>query len=58
MSNFVFLRIRWLLCCSSSMIFRVRYVGEKVGRVRLERGIIKGWRGEREDKLSIEGKKG
>lgn len=39
------------------MIPRARYVGEKVGRGHLERGAVKGQRGERKDKPNIiEGK--
>ena len=35
------------------MIPRARYVGEKVGRGHLERGAVKGQRGERKDKPNI-----
>lgn len=40
------------------MTLRVRYVGEKVGGDHLERGAVKGQRGERKDKPQYRGKRG
>lgn len=41
MSSSASLRIRWPPCCSSSVIPRARYVGDKVGRGRLEVELLR-----------------